>query len=184
MPDTRHLVKYGLTAALSMALAATAAWISCAASAATTSARTPTNQASLASVSCAGSNWCMAVGSYTAKSKGHALAQVWNGSTWRLVPAVPGSELSSVSCVSDSFCVGAGGPTGAEQWNGHLWRAVNMGKPDGGLNGVSCGSRASCMLIFPRLNGPQVQSWSGGTKWHVWAKATNVCFGPPGAPCG
>jgi hypothetical protein len=171
---------------LSSVLIAAAAWTgsAAAATAATQPAAKVKNQASLASVSCRGSNWCMAVGTFTAKSKVHAFAQIWNGSTWRIVPNVPGTELSSVSCVTNSFCVGAGGPTGAEQWNGHAWRTVNMGKPDGGLNGVTCGGPASCMLIFPRLDGPEVQSWRGGTRWHVWAKATNVCFGPAGAPCG
>lgn len=155
-----------------------------AATAATRAAAKPANQAILAAVSCRGSHWCMAVGTYTAKSKVHSLAQTWNGRKWRIVPNVPGTALTSVSCVTDTFCVGAGGPTGAEQWNGHAWRAVNMGKPDGGLNGVTCASRTSCMLIFPRLDGPEVQSWSGGTKWHVWGKATNVCLGPAGVPCG
>ncbi|HEY3907327.1 MAG TPA: hypothetical protein VGM14_25715 [Streptosporangiaceae bacterium] len=180
MPATR------LITGLSAVLIAAAAWTgsTAAATAAGRTAAKPKDQASLAAVSCRGSNWCMAVGTYTAKSKVHALAQVWNGSKWRIVRGVPGTELSSVSCVTDTFCVGAGGPTGAEQWNGRAWRTVNLGKPDGGLTGITCGSRASCMLIFPRLDGPEVQSWSGGTKWHVWAKATNVCFGPAGAPCG
>ena len=185
MPASGHLVKYSLTAALTVVLTAAA---TTAASATTTAARAARDQASLAAVSCPtgqrGSNWCMAVGTYTAKSKVHALAQVWNGSTWRILRPVPGTQLSSVSCVTSSFCVAAGGPTGAEQWNGRIWRAVNLGKPDGGLNGITCGSRTSCMLIFPRLNGPEVQSWTGGTSWHVWSKATNVCFGPAGAPCG
>ncbi len=182
MPATGHLVKHGLKYGLAVVLTiAMTAATATATSAATTAAR---DQASLAAVSCRGSNFCLAVGTFTAKSKAHALAQVWNGSTWRLVANVPGTELSSVSCVSAAFCVAAGGPTGAEQWNGQVFRAVNLGKPDGGLNGITCGSPKSCMLIFPRLDGPEVQSWSGGTKWHVWAKATNVCFGPPGAPCG
>ena len=194
MPATGHLMKYGVTAALSTALMAAAAWAGPAASASTTAIR---DRATLASVSCpggfrgvvppgqhSGTNWCMAVGTYIVKFKSHALAQVWNGSKWRLVPRVPGTELSSVSCLTGSFCVAAGGPTGAEQWNGHAWRTVNMGKPDGGLNGITCGSPKSCMLIFPRLNGPEVQSWNGGTKWQVQTKTTNVCFGPAGAPCG
>ena len=171
MPATR------LIRGLSAVLIAAAALTGSTAAAARPAAK-PKDQASLAAVSCRGSNWCMAVGTYTAKSKVHALAQVWNGSKWRIVRGVPGTELSSVSCVTNAFCVGAGGPTGAEQWNGRAWRTVNLGKPDGGLTGITCGSRASCMLIFPRLDGPEVQSWSGGTKWHVWAKATNVCFGP------
>ena len=172
-----------LTVGLSVVLMTAAAWASSTLPAAA-APKTPRDQASLAGVACRGSNWCMAVGTYTFKAKVHALAQVWNGSKWQLVAKVPGTGLSSVSCVTDSFCFAAGGPTGAEQWNGKSWRTVNLGKPDGGLTGITCGSRTSCMLIFPRLDGPEVQSWSGGTKWHVWAKATNVCFGPSGAPCG
>jgi hypothetical protein len=170
----------GLIKVLSAVLLTTTAWTGA------TAAHPPhtPHPPRLAAVSCRGSDWCMAVGSYTAKSKVHALAQLWNGSKWRTVPNVPGTALTSVSCLTGSFCVGAGGPTGAEQWNGTKWRTVTMGKPDGGLTGITCGSRTSCMLIFPRLDGPEVQSWSGGTKWHVWTKATNVCFGPAGAPCG
>jgi hypothetical protein len=139
--------------------------------------------ASLVAVACRGDTWCMAVGSYTDQFHVHALAQVWNGEKWRILPGVPGRSLTSLSCPATSFCVAGGGPTGAEQWNGRAWRTVRMGRPDGGLAGVSCTSRSLCMAIDPVLDGPVVQSWNGRT-WHVWSKATNVCFGPPGAPCG
>ena len=99
MPATGHLVKFGLTVAFATVLVAAAALTGSAASATPTAAR---NQASLAAVSCRGSNWCMAVGTFTAKSKVHALAQIWNGSKWRLVSKVPGTELSSVSCLTDT----------------------------------------------------------------------------------
>ena len=181
MPATR-LSAVGLSAVL---IAAAALAGSTAAAATARPAAEPKDQASLAAVSCRGSNWCMAVGTYTAKSKVHALAQVWNGSTWRH-RGQGARHRTELGVVRDRVrsASAAGGPTGAEQWNGRAWRTVNLGKPDGGLTGITCGSRASCMLIFPRLDGPEVQSWSGGTKWHVWAKATNVCFGPSGAPCG
>jgi hypothetical protein len=135
-------------------------------------------RASLAAVSCKGSSWCMAVGSYTDRSQvRHALAQIWNGKKWRVLRNLPGHALTSVSCSAAWFCMAAGGPTGAERWNGTVWRT--MTSPRGGVNGVSCGSRKLCMVIFNGL----VRSWNG-TRWRLWRHATDVCSGGPPGPCG
>jgi hypothetical protein len=135
-------------------------------------------RASLAAVSCAGSSWCMAVGSYTDRSRvRHALAQIWNGATWRVLANPPGTSLTGLSCSSPRFCMAAGGPTGAQTWNGAAWR--ELASPPGGVGGVSCGSRTLCMVIF----GAKVRSWNG-TTWRLWRHATDFCSGGPPGPCG
>jgi hypothetical protein len=196
MPATGKRARRRLLASTSVVLALAAAGLGCATPALATGPNVGPvkpadhriapkfrNRASLAAVSCEGSSWCMAVGSYISQFHGHALAQVWNGRRWQIVPKVPGRSLTSLSCLSVSFCVAGGGPTGAERWNGRSWLTMNMGRPTGGLAGISCGSRTSCMDIYPLLDGPVVQSWNG-RQWHIWKQATNVCFGPPGVPCG
>ena len=56
--------------------------------------------AELTGVSCPALSWCMAVGSYTtAAGVQHALAQVWNGSSWKVIKP-PGSTLTGVSCTA------------------------------------------------------------------------------------
>lgn len=56
----------------------------------------------LQDVSCATATFCMAVEDY-------GKVETWNGSTWSLPVQVPQADfLSSVSCVSASFCVVAG----------------------------------------------------------------------------
>jgi len=135
-------------------------------------------RASFSAVSCKGSSWCMAVGSYTSRSgQHHALAEVWNGKTWRVLKDPPGRAPNSLSCSAAWFCMANGGPTGAQTWNGKTWR--EMKSPPGGLSGISCGSRSTCMVIYRGV----VQSWNG-KRWRIWTQATSVCGGPPGYPCG
>ncbi|MGO9911105.1 MAG: hypothetical protein ACLPQS_08090 [Acidimicrobiales bacterium] len=99
-------------------------------------------------VSCTSTTECTAVGGYS-KSKdgadGITLAEVWNGSTWRVVPTPnPGGSsnyflgLNDVSCTSVRACTAVGNyytnnpalpahsratPV-AEAWNGKKWRLV------------------------------------------------------------
>jgi hypothetical protein len=118
----------------------------------------------------------MGVGTYVdAHHARHALAQIWNGSTWRVLKP-PGGNLYGVSCSASWFCMASGGPTGAENWNGHYWR--EMPSPKGGVYGVSCGSRSWCAVV----DGGVVRTWNGST-WKLWSKQTSECGGAPG-PCG
>ncbi len=135
-------------------------------------------QASLASVSCNGASWCMAVGSFTTTQLvKHSLAMIWNGTTWRTLKNPPGALMTSVSCSSRTFCMASGGPTGAERWNGTTWRT--MPAPKGGVFGVSCASHTLCMVIYKGL----VRSWNGNT-WHLWKPQTDFCTGSAPGPCG
>lgn len=133
-------------------------------------------QASLASVSCLGASWCMAVGSYTTTDLvRHSLAMIFNGSAWRTLKNPAGKGLREVACSSTTFCMAAGGPTGAERWNGATWRT--MASPKGGLVSLTCASRTFCARIH---GGDLVSVWNGAS----WQDKTNdFCSGSAPGPC-
>lgn len=177
MQAVRSLVtRRRMVAAISSLLVAGLATALPAAGAVTHAARP--HRANFSAVSCKGASWCMAVGSYTDQSgRRHAMTQRWNGATWRRLRDPLRPAPSTLSCSAAWFCMANGGPTGAQTWNGRTWR--KMKSPPGGVNGVSCGSRTTCMVIYRSV----VQSWNG-RKWRIWSKATDACGGPPGLPCG
>ena len=82
----------------------------------------------LSGVSCAGTAFCMAVGSYSNGLDDQATEQKWNGTSWATVASSSTSQsvdLNGVSCVSASFCMAVGtisngtaGQNVAEKWNG------------------------------------------------------------------
>lgn len=92
----------------------------------------------------------MAVGD---RSGGPALAELWNGKSWAVLPlaSVPGAQvgaLRSVSCTSAAACTAVGSyasssssGTVAERWNGARW-AVQVTPPALALYGVSCAGTA------------------------------------------
>lgn len=114
-------------------------------------------------VSCASSKSCVAVGSYgNADFEIVALAESWNGKTWRASePSAPAgaseAALQGVSCVSAAGCVAvgwydnaAGYPLGlAESWNGRKWTKLLLPKSGGygQLFGVSCVSSKYCLAV-------------------------------------
>jgi hypothetical protein len=174
----RHRWHPTVAIALSAALAAGVAGATPANGAIRSGQASSPGQANLAAVSCSGHSWCMAVGRHKGRARPwRALAQIWNGSTWRVLANPAGSSLTSVSCSSPRFCMAAGGPTGAQTWNGAAWR--ELASPPGGVDGVSCASRTLCMVIY---NG-KVRSWNG-TTWHLWRHATDFCSGGPAGQCG
>jgi hypothetical protein len=76
-------------------------------------ASTPTT---LNDVSCATSNYCVAVGGagpFTHATTGKAIFSIWNGSTWKLhyadPPAGQGDILIGDQCLSATYCVATGG---------------------------------------------------------------------------
>jgi hypothetical protein len=132
----------------------------------------------LAGVSCTRPSWCMAVGHYTGRSgRRHALAQIWNGTSWRVL-SPPGRALTGVSCSARSFCMASGGPTGAERWDGRAWRT--MASPKDGVGGVSCGTRKLCMVAHHE---GVVRVWNG-TAWHAPKAPAAFCTGNAPGPCG
>lgn len=131
-----------------------------------TSVASPGSYASLASVSCPTTSFCMAVGSSSATGP---LEEVWNGSAWATgtAPTGNGVNLNGVSCVTSSSCLAVGGftmggsPTSpgttqtfVAQWDGASW--VQIPSPDGAasgtgtinyLNAVACGSAVQCFAV-------------------------------------
>ena len=109
-------------------------------------------------ISCVAADACTMVGGYnTVKRReqavGAPLAERWNGRRWSVQHAPAYGlyfpALSSVSCVSRSFCLASGthhlgngsiaDSPFAERWNGQRWTAARAGLPKySSLNGVSC----------------------------------------------
>lgn len=118
----------------------------------------------LAAVSCATASFCMAVGDASRGAKAmpspsyreRTLAERWNGSRWRIIPApspTHASQFSGVSCPAPNACVAVGSSasgarTLAERWNGARWTVLHT--PGIGhigysaLTAVSCATAVTC----------------------------------------
>jgi hypothetical protein len=139
-------------------------------------------------VSCASATSCTAVGAAIVKAtrRGVNLAEVWNGTTWR-VQAIPtpkgstGSSLFAVSCTSPGACTAVGDYDTAagrvlavaERWNGTTWRIQRIPRPAKvtQLFGVSCPTVRACTTVGYQNTGtgdaqPLAETWNGAT-WHV-----------------
>jgi hypothetical protein len=140
---------------------------------------------SLSGVSCTSPNACTAVGNYsTAAGRVLAVAERWNGTTWRpqAVPKPAGSTwFYGVSCSAAHACTAVGyqnNGTGdaqpfAEVWNGTTWRiqAVPLphGSPGAILAAVSCTSPRACTATganFGVRHPTLAERWNG-TRWRV-----------------
>jgi hypothetical protein len=144
-------------------------------------------------VSCVAPDACTMVGGYNTDKRrqqavGVPLAERWNGRRWSVQHAPAYGlyfpALSSVSCISRSFCLASGthhlgngsiaDSPFAERWNGQRWTAARAGLPKySSLNGVSCISTVDCLAVGqfdPRLfpapgaTEPLVESWNGA-RW-------------------
>jgi hypothetical protein len=124
---------------------------------------------------------CMAVGDH---SGGPALAELWNGQSWAVLPlaSLPHAQigaLRSVSCASPAACTAVGSyasssssGTVAERWNGATW-AVQITPPASPLYGVSCAATACTAVgLSPYRNGGYrvsvAMGWDG-TRWAAQA---------------
>lgn len=110
----------------------------------------------LASVACVSQIFCEAVGSHSDGSAlTVALAEVWNGTGWKIQPTPNPAQASGglrmslfgVSCTAATFCEAVGASSapaggGAEQWNGTSWALQAI--PGGALTSVSCTSAGFC----------------------------------------
>jgi hypothetical protein len=147
------------------------------------------NYNKLFSVACASMSECWAVGYYAnANGINQTLIELWNGSSWVVVPSPNKSSsdirddnfLSGVTCVSSSNCwaVGnfqTGGQTLIEHWDGSTWSIVNS--PDSplrvqfdGLGAVTCASASDCWATGGYQSSttaePFMEHWDG-TSWSV-----------------
>jgi hypothetical protein len=147
---------------------------------------------SLYGVSCAAAAACEAVGDFQLSGSGLiALAQSWNGSSWRIqhgvaLPSAAANSLNAVSCVSAVFCEAVGSHPDsfgvnavalAEVWNGAVWRIQNTPSPAQAANGiritldgVSCVSARFCESVgaSSSASGGGAEVWNG-TKWALQA---------------
>lgn len=130
----------------------------------------------LTGVSCASPSSCEAGGYFEVQLGGNdpkALAEAWDGKAWQLQHAVapPGAvsnSLSSISCVSASFCEAAGTRFDSsgnqvgliEMWDGQSWH-IQPSPQD--AESVSCVSAQFCEAV---VAGPSAEIWNG-TSWQV-----------------
>jgi hypothetical protein len=142
-------------------------------------------------VSCASPTACMAVGTYTTSSAEFNLAELWNGTSWTVVPTATEANsqadaLQSVSCPSASACMAVGinyttagpGLLVAESWNGSTWTNTPIKQPTGvrgsNLVGVSCSSASACTATGntdaekTAAPGGLAERWNG-TSWKIQA---------------
>jgi hypothetical protein len=112
--------------------------------------------ATLSGVSCAAAKSCVAVGYYTAAPDTPALAESWNGKTWKpvRVPGAANAQLAAIACVSATRCVAVGGePAGSYSatLSGSSWKTAKMSAPRGyswaDVNAVSCRAADGCVAV-------------------------------------
>jgi hypothetical protein len=148
----------------------------------------------LLGVSCTKASACTAVGSsFNRHGTEVTLAEVWNGSVWRIrtTPNPRGSEatsLAAVSCATATACTAVGEETKnagtiltvAEAWNGSGWKIQPTPNPAGGsglfghssvLSGVSCTARTACTAVGDYLSTSDsllglVEGWNGAA-WTI-----------------
>jgi hypothetical protein len=121
---------------------------------------------SLVGVSCIGTAFCQAVGSFDdGTNPNRTLIEQWNGSVWTVVTSPNASDsegdgLSAVDCFSPTTCsavgetsatVGAFVPTAAV-WNGTTWSAATApalapGAAQTEASGVSCLTDWQCVAV-------------------------------------
>jgi hypothetical protein len=145
----------------------------------------------LASVSCAATGVCVAVGYYTdTGGNRRGLLETLSSGTWTATEAPlpteadgsPDAELSSVSCADGNNCAAVGRyrdskgfwPGLLETWSGGTWTATEAPLPAGDdysdtpfLASVSCGAVGSCVAVgstpISDNNAGLLETLSGGT---------------------
>jgi hypothetical protein len=142
-------------------------------------------------ISCLSASECSAVGTYGVTT---TFGLRWNGSEWSLQTTKnPTTEtyLTSISCVSSSFCmatgyyydsVSASWIALAERWDGSEWSVKTVAKPAGSTRtwffGVSCTSSSACTAIGDKEGAerqPMAQRWNG-TEWSLQTTPTIKSF--------
>jgi hypothetical protein len=161
----------------------------------------------LADVSCSAGGACTAVGQDATAAVGaspEALAERWNGSSWSTQAVVNPiepieDELKSVSCPSNTLCVGVGKDLLVEDafvgvWNGTGWHVAAT--VAGEVKKVSCASSESCTAVG--ASGGSAKVWlliRSGSAWAVQGMTIPLPAGstesivagvsclPGGSPC-
>jgi len=166
-----------------------------------TAGKSPGSTPEFRGISCILSGtYCLAVGQFAGGVKGEAaFAQEWNSANWipLAAPENPGNRkhghLTSVSCVSKTFCMAAGGwgrevlgkeviQAGSMTYNKteKIWAPIEAAEPATAENGdfyaISCVSSTFCMAVGNWKENPELETggptriladiWNG-TKWTV-----------------
>ncbi len=144
-------------------------------------------------VSCRQYGDCVTVGSSIGKSGGwRALAETWNGTSWRLTPPVfpagaQSSNLYDVSCALPASCLAVGSYADrqgqvrplAESLTGGTWKLLAPPSPQGqvtaSLNGLSCAG-SSCLAV----GNQQTSSGRVSVLAEIWDDGTWQLAAPPG----
>jgi len=143
-------------------------------------------------VACPTSSACTAVGQANGAGTPEAIAESWNGTTWRLQPTPnpvgsAETQLNGVSCASSASCIAVGytGPTMgvtssvAERWDGTTWRLQPIPSTAGSnLNAVACSSPSACIAVGVAFDssgnpvGTVTERWNG-TSWSIQPTPTS-----------
>ena len=158
----------------------------------------PSSTSHLEAVSCSSTTSCSAVGDYSSRSAGEAVAlfEHWNGRSWSVVAGprttAPNPRLTGVSCPSSKTCLTLGSvDTGlidsstviAARWDGKelaLVAPATLTTRSDGLGVVSCTGATSCFAVGSFDNStnavrPQalIERWNGKT-WSTVAAAPSA----------
>ena len=145
-----------------------------------------TTNSGLSGVSCSAASACEANGFYTNSAGTNVtLAEVWNGTAWKLqsaqdpAPRAKTSGLTGVSCSAASACEAIGNYMNslgssvglAEAWNGSSWKLQTTAYPADAtgqilLTGVSCGAASACEAVGNSGAVTLAEAWNG-TTWKL-----------------
>ena len=141
----------------------------------------------LSGISCRAAGACEAVGNYrNSLGSSLALAQVWDGTSWKLqsTPLPPRASgdvlLTGVSCSAADACEAVGtypsksdsfnDVTLAEAWTGAAWKLQPTPNPANALFsvllGVSCRAADGCEAVGYSSFGTLAEAWNG-TSWKL-----------------
>jgi hypothetical protein len=131
-------------------------------------------ESELSGVSCVSADSCEAVGLYSTGGSALELAEVWNGTVWK-VQSTPATAdtLGGVSCTSASACTAVGSATSLF-WNGTTWTAKKLPKPQRGtvpdLGSVDCTSGHTCTAVgtyFLEGVAQAIAAFWNGQSWKI-----------------
>ncbi len=136
----------------------------------------------LSAVSCASSNYCVAVGDWLkgSHSRSETFAELWNGAKWSKAktPLNPGNavnRLNSISCTTNRTCEAVGTYFDAAQssvvktlfetYKGRRWSSpASPSGRNSELYSVSCLSFSECTAVGDHSTDTLVLAWNG-SKW-------------------
>ena len=132
----------------------------------TTSLLDPLEQYTWSSLSCSSPTFCVAVGGSPAadddSSPGYEVSKTFDGTNWSAPTTVfsyygSGAGLTSVSCVSETFCVVAesqpnSGEGSEERYDGTSWSAIGPYDWQAWEVSISCVSTNNCVAVDVRGN--------------------------------